>query len=170
MNMMRHTVARERRSIVDRIPAAVMIGLISTTVMTVVMDRLYRALPHDEQFPLPPEEITTVAEAKVLGALLDDPQHSALTLINHFGYGTTLGAVYVLLSERLPLPPLFSSVLYGVTVWAGSYLGWLPALRILRPATEFSPARNSLLIISHLVWGVALGALTNQFQNRDTNS
>ena len=146
-----------------RLPEAVVIGVLSTAVMTVAMQWLYTSLPREEQYPLQPEEIAAVVEAKVFGRFLDEPQHMALTLASHFGYGTTLGAVYSLLAERLPFKPPLSGVLYGVVVWAGSYLGWLPAFHVLRPATEFTPSRRSLLIISHLVWGACLGILTHRY-------
>ncbi|MCA1636528.1 MAG: hypothetical protein LC802_23280 [Acidobacteria bacterium] len=44
-----------------------------------------------------------------------------------------------------------------MAVWAGSYLGWLPAAGILRPATEHPPRRTALMIAAHVVWGVAAG-------------
>jgi hypothetical protein len=146
-----------------RLTDAVVIAVVSTAAMTVVMQWLYSALPQEEQYPLQPEEITIIAESKVFGRFLDEPQHMALTLVSHFGYGTTLGTLYSLLAERLPFNPPLSGILYGVAVWAGSYLGWLPAFRMLRPATEFSSSRGSLLIISHLVWGASLGILTRHF-------
>jgi uncharacterized membrane protein YagU involved in acid resistance len=153
---------QQRRKFIARLPGAVVIGLISTAVMTVVMEQLYKNLPRMERYPLPPEEIMTVAEATLLGRLLDEPQHRALTLVSHFGYGTTLGALYALVSERLPLPRSFSGIMYGMVVWAAGYLGWLPALRVLRPATEFPPARLALLMLSHIVWGAVLDVLAHQ--------
>jgi uncharacterized membrane protein YagU involved in acid resistance len=152
-------------SISQHLVRAVMVGLMSTAAMTVVMQWLYNALPRREQYPLPPEEITVVAEAKVFGRFLDEPQHMALTLFSHFGYGTVLGMVYSLVAEKIPFMPLLSGLLYGIFVWAGSYLGWLPAFRVLRPVSEFTPSRRSLLIISHLVWGGALGILTGYRRN-----
>lgn len=48
---------------------------------------------------------------------------------------------------------------YGLAIWAGSYLGWFPALKILPSATRDSLGRNTLMIAAHFVWGSALGAL-----------
>jgi len=42
-------------------------------------------------------------------------------------------------------------------VWGGSYLGLLPSLGILRPATDHPAQRNALMIAAHLVWGATLG-------------
>jgi hypothetical protein len=44
-------------------------------------------------------------------------------------------------------------------VWAASYLGLLPALRLLPPATNHPRHRTALMIAAHLVWGSALGAI-----------
>jgi hypothetical protein len=45
----------------------------------------------------------------------------------------------------------------GVAIWAGSYLGWLPTVGILTPATRHPWRRNLLMIVAHVIWGVALG-------------
>ena len=138
------------------------VGLTSTAAMTLVMEQLYNTLPHNEQYPLPPEEIATVAEVKVLGKSLNRSQHMTFTWISHFGYGLTLTGLYSLLVRQLPFPPLVSGISYGLVVWAGSYLGWLPAFHVLPPATKFPPARRSLMIISHVVWGALLGTLMRE--------
>jgi putative membrane protein len=53
---------------------------------------------------------------------------------------------------------------FGLLVWAGSYLGLLPALGLLSPATQHAPQRNLLMIAAHLVWGAVLGAVTDRLQ------
>jgi len=57
---------------------------------------------------------------------------------------------------------------YGVAVWALSYLGWIPALNVLKPATQHPPRRDLLMIAAHLVWGTALAAGTREL-NRSAN-
>lgn len=49
-------------------------------------------------------------------------------------------------------------------MWAGSYLELLPALGILRPATQHPVRRTALMVGAHLVWGATLGYLTNRIQ------
>ena len=56
------------------------------------------------------------------------------------------------------VPPPLAGACYGLAVWAGSYLGLLPALGVLKPATEHPVRRIALMIAAHLVWGAALGA------------
>ena len=45
--------------------------------------------------------------------------------------GTAVGAIYALAPARLRALPL-SGPLFGVAVWGGSYLGLLPATRLMR--------------------------------------
>jgi hypothetical protein len=52
-----------------------------------------------------------------------------------------------------------------VAVWAGSYLGWLPAAGILSPATEHPARRNALMIASHVVWGAAAGVIVERLSD-----
>jgi putative membrane protein len=55
--------------------------------------------------------------------------------------------------------------LFGLIVWSGSYLGLLPGLEILSPATRHPAGRNALMIIAHIVWGSTLGVLVDSLSN-----
>lgn len=135
-------------------------GLVATVPMTLVMEALHRTLPPREQYPLPPREITEeVAEKAGINEHLQESERRALTWISHFGYGATMGALYAPLTYHYRFDPLIGGVSYGLAVWAGSYLGWLPAADILRPATEHPPRRNALMITAHVVWGATAGLL-----------
>lgn len=138
-------------------------GLVATGAMTVAMLALQQMLPKWEQYPLPPRRIVDVL-ARWLGLRrdLDKTELNALTAVAHFGYGTSMGALYGPIGLALPLPGVVTGILWGLLVWAGSYLGVLPALGILRPATKHPAARNALMIAAHLVWGSSLGALTSR--------
>jgi putative membrane protein len=52
-------------------------------------------------------------------------------------------------------------------VWAGSYLGLLPVLGILSPATRHPTGRNALMIAAHIIWGATLGILTDYGRRSD---
>lgn len=134
-------------------------GCIATVPMSVAMELMYRQLPAPERYPLPPSEITAVAEQSSLGAALDQPSHTAVTLAAHFGYGAAAGALYGPLIARLRLPPALAGSTFGVLVWTASYMGLLPMLGILKPATAHPPRRTALMIAAHLVWGVTVSAL-----------
>lgn len=133
-------------------------GLAATVPMSVAMKLMHEQLPEQERYPLPPRQITMeVAEEAGVKEHLDEPVREGLTWASHFAYGAACGAIYAPLASKLPLPPVVSGISFGLAVWAGSYLGWLPAAGILRPATEHPPRRTALMIVAHVVWGAAAG-------------
>lgn len=142
-------------------------GCVATAPMTVFMEAAHRFLPRHEQYPLPPGEITAAVTADAgVHDELDREQHVALTLFNHFAYGTGCGALYGPLANTVPLSPVIKGIGFGLGVWAISYLGLLPALGILRPATEHPARRNLLMIVAHVIWGSVTGVLTERLARR----
>jgi hypothetical protein len=140
-------------------------GFAATVPMTVAMELMHRYLPQEERYPLPPREITMeVAEEAGVKEELDEKERLGLTLAAHFAYGTAVGALYAPLARSLPAHPVLKGAGYGLIVWAGSYLGLLPALGILRPATEHPTRRTALMIAAHLVWGSVTGVLTEEMR------
>jgi len=136
-------------------------GLLATLPMTIFMLMAWKRLPEREQYPLPPRLITRNVVQRVESPQeLGDQKLTALTLLLHFLYGALTGSLYATLEQWIPLNPSLKGSLYGVSVWAGSYLGWIPAFGILSPATKHPWRRNVLMIAAHLVWGTALGVFT----------
>jgi uncharacterized membrane protein YagU involved in acid resistance len=141
--------------------AGALAGLAATVPMTLAMEAMHRRLPQRHRYPLPPRKITMRAAGVVgLRHKLDESERLGLTLAAHFGYGTATGALYGPLSNRVKGPAAVKGMGYGLLVWAGSYLGLLPALGLLSPATDHPARRNALMIAAHLVWGATLGLLT----------
>lgn len=122
-------------------------GFVATAAMTAAMTSLHRRLPKEQRYPLPPKEITQ----QTLPAPSDQNVRDT-AMAAHFAYGAATGALVGMLSPR---PGNATGAAAGLVVWAGSYLGWVPAFSILKPATEHPMRRNALMISVHLVWGVA---------------
>ena len=143
-------------------------GLAATAPMTVAMKLMHEALPREEQYPLPPRQVTEgVAEKAGVNEHLGEDEREAATWASHFAYGAACGALYgALTGERADTRPLLAGVGFGVAVWAGSYLGWLPAAGIIRPATEHPPRRNALMIAAHVVWGATTGVALERLSER----
>lgn len=159
----------------NRYMAGALAGLAATVPMTLTMAFLHRLLPAERRRPLPPREITTnVAEKAEVEEYLDDEgKIQGATLIAHFGYGAAMGALYAPLVSA-PAAEAASSgitrgIAYGLAVWAGSYLGLLPATSIFPSATEQPATRNALMITAHLVWGGALGVAYEQLIRRSSD-
>lgn len=135
-------------------------GCIATVPMTWAMQAMYRRLPRRERYPLPPRQITMgVAEKTGVKNDLSQKNRTRLTLLSHYAVGTAAGAVYGAVAHRIPLPAPLAGAAFGLSVWAGNYLGLLPALGLLPPATEHPPRRTALMIAAHLVWGVSTGII-----------
>lgn len=115
--------------------------------MTAVMGRLHARLPEGERYPLPPREISERSLSITHEAAMKDAAMTA-----HFAYGAASGA---LLAAIDPKAPPFRGAAEGVAIWAASYFGWIPALRILLPANRHPRRRNALMVAAHLVWGAA---------------
>lgn len=121
-------------------------GTVGTMAMTMVMRRLHARLPARERYPLTPREITDAA-------LGPDPALAPdLTTAAHFAYGAVCGAALAAADER---PSLAAGAAAGAGIWLVSYMGWVPGLSLLKPATEHPARRNALMIAVHFVWGGA---------------
>lgn len=124
-------------------------GVAGTMAMTMAMRRLHERLPEQERYPLTPREIVDSTAAKAEVELAGEPAEDA-TVAAHFAYGAACGALLAALNPRMGAR---SGAAAGVGIWLASYMGWIPAAGILKPATEHPPRRNALMIGVHLVWG-----------------
>ncbi|MFT3895942.1 MAG: DUF1440 domain-containing protein [Anaerolineales bacterium] len=142
-------------------------GWIATLPMTITMMTGWMLLPKRERYPLPPREITGVL-AKRLGQEdeLSDDTLMGVTLFSHFLYGAITGSMYTALEQKIPLNARWKGSFAGLLVWAGSYLGWLPLVGILKPATQHPWRMNFLMIVAHLIWGVVLGETLEKFKSK----
>ena len=142
-----------------RILLGALAGLAATGPMTLAMKLLHEQLPREEQYPLPPRQVTEgLAQKAGVDEQFDEEEKEAATWVSHFAYGAACGALYgAVTGERAGAHPALAGVGFGLAVWAGSYLGWLPAAGIISPATEHPARRNALMIAAHVVWGATTG-------------
>jgi hypothetical protein len=147
----------------DRLAAGAAAGLLATVPMTALMAIWHRRLPWRSQEPLPPAQITGQMLRGI--GLHDDfsgEQEHAAAIVNHFAYGTGMGSVFgALPPARTAMGAAASGIGFGLAVWSASYLGWLPAAGLYRPATEDTAERNKLMIAAHVVWGGSLGLFSH---------
>lgn len=124
-------------------------GFVGTLAMTSAMTRLHQRLPKRERYPLPPREIVDSVTESV-GAELSSESAKDITTAAHFAYGAATGALIAAVNPRIG-PATGAAA--GVAVWLVSYMGWIPSVGILKPATGHPGRRNRLMIAAHLVWG-----------------
>jgi hypothetical protein len=143
-------------------------GALATIPMTLFMRAAHRALPQNQKSPLPPEQITAKAARSVgLTARPHAPGWEWKTYVGHFSYGAAVGAVYSLFLQKSPSKTsetVSRGCIFGLAIWAVSYLGWLPACGVLQPATRDTTPRNGLMIVAHLIWGCATALLVESRQ------
>jgi len=127
-----------------RLAIGAIAGFVATMAMTSAMRRLHRRLPARERYPLTPREI--------VDRTLDPPDAAApdFTLIAHFAYGAGCGALIAAADPRIGR---FGGALAGGGVWLASYMGWLPAFGVLKPAIGHPLRRNAVMVAAHFAWG-----------------
>ena len=135
-------------------------GVVGTLAMTAAMRRLHRRLPEKERYPLTPREIID-SGSQQLGMPLPNETAKDVTTAAHFAYGAACGA---LLAAMNPDPRKRTGAAAGVAVWLASYMGWIPAVGNLKPATQHPPRRNLLMIGVHLVWGAATASAIREIR------
>jgi uncharacterized membrane protein YagU involved in acid resistance len=119
-------------------------GFVATMAMTSAMRHLHKRLPGKERYPLPPREI--------VDEVLEPPPAVApdITLVAHFVYGAACGALIAAADPRIDR---VTGSIAGGGIWLASYMGWLPAFGILKPATRHPLRRDAVMLGAHLVWG-----------------
>ena len=115
----------------------------------------------------PPRAITRRGAEKVTGET--PPAVSPLAAVLHVGFGMSMGVLYGLtIGRRRHRQPELWGAAFGLAVWAVSYAGWVPALGLMPPPDRDRPGRQPVNVVAHLVYGAALGRLTNLFAPRSS--
>jgi uncharacterized membrane protein YagU involved in acid resistance len=155
----------ERLKLGSRLVIGAIAGFVGTMAMTAAMRRLHRRLPQGERYPLTPREIVDSGSAQ-LGVPLAGEVAKDVTTAAHFAYGAACGA---LVAAMNPDPKKRTGAAAGVAIWVASYMGWIPAVGTLEPATKHPARRNLLMIGVHIVWGAATAASMRELRlARDT--
>ena len=142
-------------------------GLVATLPMTIFMQASWLRLPARELHPLPPRQIThRLVREFGLHRRISQTNERILTWLLHFLFGAAAGSVYGILDDSIPGDAEVKGLLAGTAVWSGSYLGWIPLLGIMPPATKHPWRMNVLMIVAHFIWGLTLGRLTDLLKSR----
>jgi uncharacterized membrane protein YagU involved in acid resistance len=150
----------DRLKLTSRLVIGGIAGFVGTMAMTSAMRRLHRRLPAKERYPLTPREIVD-SGSKQLGVPLAGEVAKDVTTAAHFAYGAACGAMIAAMN---PDPKKRTGAAAGAAVWLASYMGWIPAVGTLEPATRHPARRNLLMIGVHLVWGAATAAAIRELR------
>ncbi|MFB4284585.1 MULTISPECIES: DUF6789 family protein [unclassified Nonomuraea] len=131
-------------------------GAVATAAMSAVMVAGQRAGMMADQ---PPKRI---ARAALPGREhRRKPGEGLLGAAAHVGFGSASGALFGLMT-RGRHAPVALGVAYALTIWVGSYAGWVPRLGALPPIQRDRPGRQAVLAAGHLVYGAALARTMNR--------
>jgi len=153
-------VERERLKLTSRLLLGGIAGFVGTMAMTAAMRRLHRRLPEEEQYPLTPREIVD-SGSRQIGVPLAGEVAKDVATAAHFAYGAACGAMIAAMN---PDPKKRTGAAAGAAIWLASYMGWIPAVGTLEPATKHPGRRNLLMIGVHLVWGAATAAAMRELR------
>ncbi|MGI8616186.1 MAG: hypothetical protein ACR2L4_05320 [Actinomycetota bacterium] len=90
------------------------------------------------------------------GADVDEGASNVLSTISHLGYGAGAGAAYQLLVPARA-QGAGSGVAFALALYAGSYLGLLPALGLKPAGQRRSNVETGVMVLAHVVFGAVLG-------------
>ncbi len=139
-------------------------GLVATTLMTIPIIVARRAGLIGTP---PPVEIS--ANIANRSGFLPKRRHEGIPvtwIAAHFGYGATCGVVHALVVPPLPGRTAAKGLLFGELVWAVSYLGYLPAMKLYPAADDDAPPRTIVMIVAHAVFGLVLGHTEHWLRSR----
>jgi putative membrane protein len=146
---------------------AALAGTVATVPMTIFMLATQRFLPEDHRYHLPPEILTREFSQRAnLNWHHSKPRLLGTTLLSHLGYGAAMGVIYTPLEEKAIIPPPWQGTLFGLSVWAVSYIGLLPLTGFSPTAHREPLLRNLMMMAAHVVWGAGLGVTTAFLRRR----
>ena len=116
----------------------------------------------------PPARITRSLLAR-FGLRADREAVDALTAVAHLGFGATAGAIYGAVAPRVDSAAraVVLGMAYGTGIYAVSYAGWVPALRLMPPPDRDQPQRQAVTLVNHWLFGATLALAVHATDDRD---
>jgi hypothetical protein len=139
-----------------RIVAGTVAGVIATVPQSAVVWGLRRLGVYRSRAA--PLVATDGLTERITGS---DPPLS-LQLVQHFAIGGAGGAVCGVTRSAVR-PGIIAGLLTGLSIWAVSYRGLLPALEIMPPVEKDERGRAVTMFAAHVVYGAVMGWLTDRF-------
>lgn len=134
-------------------------GIVATGAMSLVMAAGKAAGLMETP---PPKHITGRAAQKIglSPRRAPQPAFTLAWLVGHLAYGAGAGIVYGAVRTVLPRQRPVAGSLYGIALWAVSYLGLMPAMGLYPFAANDSTTRQATMVVAHEAYGGTLAYLT----------
>jgi hypothetical protein len=142
-------------------------GYVGTKVMEPVVSQLYERQREedrkreDEVRPGPPYQIAAERTLRLLGD--GEPGEKAaerLGLAFHYGLAVSWVPVYMLMRRRARMSPAVAGLGMGAAMWAIADELLTPALGFSAPNRAYPLVTHARALVGHLVFGVAVAAVT----------
>jgi hypothetical protein len=104
----------------------------------------------------PPERVVDEAADNLNTETPPPPAKGPIVWMAHFAFGAAMGVIFRTVRPRSRMP-VVEGVLFGLCVWAVSYLVALPAARLFPPAHRDRFSRQAVNVAAHTVFGATLG-------------
>lgn len=160
----------ENGNVLKGLAAGLIGGLAATWVMTQFQNGITQiaeaASDNDKKKKAESGENATVKTAKAISENVFDhklkksEKEQAGNAV-HYGFGTTVGAVYGMTAEFVPLTTIGSGLPFGAALFLGADEVAVPAFGLSESPTEISLSTHAYGFASHLVYG-----LTAEFVRR----
>lgn len=143
-------------------------GVAGGVAMTVMMTKVAPRVVPRSMLPDPPAPEKTVRWAERESGrpdALSGKSEKSAALAAHLAYSAAAGAGYGLARssfrplQQVPIPA--AGALFGLTVWAVSFEGLLPALGVMERTTQHPPKRWPAPLLGHTMFGVVTAVLTS---------
>lgn len=144
----------------DQIVRGAVAGIVGTILMTIpILVGRRLGLFHT---PPPVEISANIARRTWLLPERSNPVFPLAWIGAHFAYGAASGVGFTLLRRYLPASPAQAGLLFGLGVWAISYLGYVPALHLYPDPEDDSRPRQAVMIFAHGVFGVSVAGTSQR--------
>jgi hypothetical protein len=116
-----------------------------------------------------PEGLAEQFAFKVASGLLGSDISTSVRpvgMATHLMYGSLWGVLYGVIQASYRLRPNRFGPLYGLLVYGVGPAFLVPAMKLMRPPREEPPARTSMLIIGHIIYGATLARVFSAQEKR----
>lgn len=144
------------RAVIRKTSLGVLAGLMATVAMTGEMALAKSAGLLGE----PPPKKLTRRILTLLGHRPRGLELHAATAAAHLAYGAAAGVLYAMLPRRARGP--MTGSLFGIGIWAASYMGWIPKVGLMRRPSRDRRGRPTAMVLAHVVFGTALDRALNR--------
>jgi putative membrane protein len=125
------------------------------------MSALHALLQRGGSSPRQPKEDSTVKAATAVSQCifrheLSKQQKKIAAPAVHYGFGTSVGAIYGALVESRHVMRAGWGLPLGAAVWLGAHVIAVPALGLSEPITRSEPGSEAAEFGAHLLYGVTV--------------